>query len=131
MVCLRCMSVYRDFMVVQPTMAIYRDLIMLRLCQVTEFLCCTDYVNFTEILWCLDSVKLHIFFLAEVYGVPTMPIYRYFMVSRLCQFTEISWCLDYASLQLQDFAEISWCPDHVNLHRLCGVPTMSIYRDFT
>ena len=35
------------------------------------------------------------------------------MVPRVCQFTEIL-----------------WCPKYVNLQRLHGAPSMSIYRDF-
>ena len=55
-----------------PTMSIYRNFMVLRLCQ------------FTEILWCPDYVNLQRF-----YGTPTMSIYRDFMVPRLCQFTKI------------------------------------------
>ena len=56
-----------------PTMSIYKDFMVSRLCQ------------FTEILWCPDYVNLQSF-----YGAPTMSIYRDFMGPRLCQFTEIS-----------------------------------------
>ena len=72
------MSIYRDFRVPRlcqfteilqrfygaPTMSIYRDFMVPRLCQ------------FTEIL-------------QRFYGALTMSIYRDFMVPRLCQFTEI------------------------------------------
>ena len=57
-----------------PTMSIYRDFMVPRLCQ------------FTEILWCPDYVNLQRF-----YGAPTMSIYRDFMMPRLCQFAEILW----------------------------------------
>ena len=55
-----------------PTMSIYRDFMVSRLCQ------------FTDISWCPDHVNLQRF-----HGAQTMSIYRDFMVPRLCQFTEI------------------------------------------
>ena len=76
-----------------PTMSIYRDFMVPRLCQSTEIFWCPDYVNlqrfcrdflvprlcqFTEILWCPDCVNLQRFC-------------RDFVVPRLCQFTEILW----------------------------------------
>ena len=110
----------RDFKVRAPTMSVYRDFMVPRLCQ------------FTEIL-------------QRFHGAPTMSIYRDFLVPRLSQVTDILQRFHSAPTMsiYRDSAEISWCPDYVNLQRFCRdfmVPRLcqfteillwSINRDFT
>ena len=89
------------------SISIYGDFMVPQVCQFTEVLWCTKYVNlythfmvpqvlqFTGILWCPRYVNLQTFYgrtpslsIYIVYGAPSMLIYRDFVVPWVCQFTE-------------------------------------------